>query len=70
MARTRSTFLTCTNCQATAELPEDRNHSGLWDAGWRWIGTWELFSCPGCPPVIVVTEDGRHQLGPGATRTC
>jgi hypothetical protein len=24
-----------------------------------------LFSCPDCPPVIVVDADGRHRRGPG-----
>lgn len=58
--------LTCTACAATAPLPEDRDHRGLWDAGWRWIGSLNLFSCPACPPVIVVDEQGRHRRGLGA----
>lgn len=60
------TTVTCSRCSATTNVPEDGDYSPLWDAGWRWIGSWDLFSCPDCPPVIVVTEDGRHQLGPGA----
>ncbi|MFM9780366.1 hypothetical protein [Streptomyces scabiei] len=62
MAYTKPSFLTCTNCGATADLPEDRNHTPLWEAGWRWIGTQNLYSCPGCPPVIVVDAQGRHTL--------
>jgi hypothetical protein len=61
-----TTAVTCTRCKATALLPDDRDHSGLWDVGWRWIGSWNLFSCPTCPPVIVVDEQGRHRRGPGA----
>ena len=57
--------LTCTRCTATAALPEDRDHRGLWAAGWRWIGL-GVQSCPGCPPVVVVDEQGRHHRGPGA----
>jgi hypothetical protein len=26
----------------------------------------DLMSCPNCPPVIVVDEQGRHRRGPGA----
>ena len=63
---TSRTTLTCTRCEASAEVPEDGDCAPLWDEGWRWIGTWELFSCPDCPPVVTVTTDGRHQLGPGA----
>ncbi|MFI9824573.1 hypothetical protein ACIHFC_29590 [Streptomyces sp. NPDC052013] len=57
--------VTCTRCQDTAQLPQDRDHCGLWDAGWRWIGSHQVFSCPACPPVVVVTEQGRHRRGPG-----
>jgi hypothetical protein len=60
--REKPTSLTCTRCGTTALLPEGRDHSALWDAGWRWIGSAGLFSCPSCPPVIVVDEQGRHVL--------
>jgi hypothetical protein len=60
--RWKSTAVTCTTCGVGAPLPKDRDHSVLWGAGWRWIGSQDLFSCPGCPPVIVVDEDGRHML--------
>ncbi|MEU6979633.1 hypothetical protein [Streptomyces sp. NPDC046371] len=62
----RRTTVTCTRCGAVAPVPPDGDFSPLWDAGWRWIGSWELFSCPADPPVIVVDEKGRHLLGPGA----
>ena len=69
------TSYTCTRCTATAAIPDDGNHAPLWDAGWRWLGPqWDgrkvgpdLVSCPNCPQVIVVTEDGRHVRGPGAS---
>ncbi|MEV5238535.1 hypothetical protein AB0K89_05405 [Streptomyces cinnamoneus] len=61
----KPTTVTCTRCTATALLPEDRNHSRLWDAGWRWIGP-ELTSCPNRPPVLVIDDQGRHLRGPGA----
>lgn len=60
---------TCTRCGATADVSDDRDHRPLWTRGWRWIGTQALFSRPPCQPVIVVTEDGRHQRGPGAAAT-
>lgn len=63
--RTRRTSVTCTACQTSADLPENRDHRGLWAAGWRWLGTLDLFSCPACPPVVVVDENGRHRRGPG-----
>ncbi len=53
-------------CGASAPVPEDRDHRSLWDAGWRWIGSQGLFSCPDCPPVLVVDRQGRHLRGPGA----
>jgi len=66
---TARTTITCTRCSATAVVPDDGDFSPLWDAGWRWIGSWDLFSCPPCPPVVVVAADGRHQRGPGAELT-
>ena len=62
----RRTSNTCTRCTATVDMPDDGNHAPLWDAGWRWLGSCDLVSCPNCPQVIVVTEDGRHVRGPGA----
>ncbi len=56
--------VTCTCCQATTRL-QDHNYSGLWDAGWRWIGSHVLYSCPACSPVIVVNDNGSHRRGPG-----
>lgn len=61
----RRSAVTCTACEATAPLPEDRDHSALWAAGWRWIGL-DLTSCPDCPPMVLVDEQGRHRRGPGA----
>jgi hypothetical protein len=62
----KPTTVTCTRCAASAPIPEDRDHRPLWDAGWRWIGSQDLYSCPACPPVIVVDAEGRHLRGPGA----
>lgn len=58
--------VTCTQCAVVAEVAAYADYAALWDCGWRWIGTQELFSCPACPPVIVVDQDGRHRRGPGA----
>lgn len=63
----KSTSVTCSICAASALLPEDRDHSALWDAGWRWIGT-DLTSCPTCPPVLVIDGQGFHRRGPGVER--
>ncbi|MFE5847774.1 hypothetical protein ACFQ7N_39750 [Streptomyces niveus] len=60
-----STTIACTRCKTIAELPENRDHSALWDAGWRWIGSANLFSCPGCPPLLIVDGQGQHVRGPG-----
>ncbi|WP_282795796.1 hypothetical protein [Streptomyces sp. CC224B] len=62
---TRRMSIQCTACGETADLPSDRDHSALWDAGWRWIGP-DLISCPACPPVLVIDTRGRHRRGPGA----
>lgn len=64
----KPTSVSCTQCRASAPVPEDRDHRLLWAAGWRWIGP-DLTSCPDCPPVIVVDEQGCHLLGPGAEPT-
>ena len=60
----KSAFLVCSRCGASACLPEDRDHSALWAAGWRWRGAYEragtagfvprcfVYSCPSCPAVI------------------
>lgn len=56
------TAISCTRCSTTAEVPADGDHSALWDAGWRWIGSQNLYSCPACPPVVVVDAQGRHTL--------
>lgn len=61
----RPPFLTCTSCGQTAPRPEDGDHRELWTAGWGWIGSLHLYSCPACPPVIL-DQDGHHRLGPGA----
>jgi hypothetical protein len=58
----------CSACQTSVPRPPAGRWARLWDAGWRWIGTWNLYSCPDCPQVIVVDEQGRHTLGPGAAR--
>ncbi|KFG02758.1 hypothetical protein [Streptomyces scabiei] len=61
----KRTTISCSNCAVTADVPVDGDYRPLWEAGWRWIGSWELFSCPPCPPVVVVDQEGRHQRGPG-----
>ncbi|WP_329204005.1 hypothetical protein [Streptomyces sp. NBC_01435] len=69
----KPTAVTCTRCRASAPIPEDRDYRPLWEAGWRWIGSQNLFSCPPCPPVIVVDEQGRHRRRPrsrGAAGGC
>lgn len=59
--------LICTACGARVPKPAPCQYRPLWDAGWRWIGSWKLYSCPDCPPVILVDEQGRHVLGTGAS---
>lgn len=54
-------IVACSTCTASAPVPDDGDHSPLWDAGWRWIGhcegppkiapTTHRYSCPACPPV-------------------
>jgi ribosomal protein S27AE len=61
-SRSKSIDVTCTRCGTAAALPENRDHSGLWAGGWRWIGSLDLFSCPDCPPVVIVDEHGQHLL--------
>lgn len=56
----------CTACEASVAKPADCQWRPLWEAGWRWLGTMNLYSCPECPPVVLVDEQGRHKLGPGA----
>ncbi|EFL29446.1 hypothetical protein SSOG_09160 [Streptomyces himastatinicus ATCC 53653] len=62
-AREKSASIVCTRCKWSALLPEDRDHSELWDAGWRWRGDPAerplrfaphafVYSCPDCPPVL------------------
>ncbi|QKV98211.1 hypothetical protein HUT19_41555 (plasmid) [Streptomyces sp. NA02950] len=58
-------MLKCGACGASTAKPAPAQYRPLWEAGWRWIGTLNLFSCPDCPPVVI-DERGRHRLGPGA----
>ena len=58
--------LTCSTCGATTPKPGPCQYEPLWQAGWRWLGTHQVYSCPACPPVVLVDEKGRHLLGPGA----
>ncbi|MFD6825253.1 hypothetical protein ACFWC5_33595 [Streptomyces sp. NPDC060085] len=57
-------IVTCTNCRASALQPESGQFAPLWDAGWRWIASMSLYSCPQCPPVVLVDALGRHQAPP------
>ncbi|GHC36843.1 hypothetical protein GCM10010308_64160 [Streptomyces vinaceusdrappus] len=50
----------CNACKTSVPKPPDAQWKPLWDARWRWVGAEDLHSCPACPPVISVTEDGRH----------
>ncbi|MDJ0464962.1 hypothetical protein [Streptomyces sp. H27-C3] len=61
MRTARSTVVVCTRCAAEVPRPPDVQWRPLWDEGWRWIGSQNLFSCPACPPVILVDEQGRHR---------
>ncbi|MEU3704675.1 hypothetical protein AB0E82_20600 [Streptomyces anulatus] len=67
MRTARSTVVTCTLCGTTVPRPADVQWRPLWDEGWRWLGSQDLYSCPACPPVLVVDEQGRHVAGPGLT---
>lgn len=58
--RKKPTILICTACGEVATIPKNRDHRPLWAAGWRWIGSQDLNSCPGCPPVVIVGADGKH----------
>ncbi|MGW7090046.1 hypothetical protein ACWGH2_42055 [Streptomyces sp. NPDC054871] len=57
--------VSCTNCATSVPKPADAQWAPLWDKGWRWLGTLKLFSCPDCPPLLIVDEQGRHVRGPG-----
>ncbi|CAL9673277.1 hypothetical protein SUDANB176_07572 (plasmid) [Streptomyces sp. enrichment culture] len=57
--------VTCSACKTSVPKPAGAQRKPLWDAERRWIGTRGLFSCPNCPQVIVVDEQGRHLPGPG-----
>lgn len=59
-------LLTCTTCGSSVPEQAPGQYRPLWDKGWRWLGSLKLFSCPDCPPVVVVDQQGRHKLGPGA----
>ncbi|WP_428957842.1 hypothetical protein [Streptomyces sp. cg35] len=58
--------LSCTACGTTVPRPphDGRSWAPLWDAGWRWLGSLRVFSCPACPPVVLVDADGRHRRAP------
>lgn len=58
--RAKPTILICTSCGEVTTIPKDRDYRPLWRQGWRWIGSQSLFSCPGCPPVLIVGADGKH----------
>ncbi|MFE9437034.1 hypothetical protein [Streptomyces sp. NPDC006640] len=59
-------LMKCEACKTTVPRPDDCQFAPLWDAGWRWLGSLGLYSCPACPPVVVVDEMGAHKVGPGA----
>ncbi|MFD7763620.1 hypothetical protein [Streptomyces microflavus] len=62
---TKDAHAACTRCAAAVPRPEPGQWQILWDQGWRWLGSRNLFSCPDCPPVITVDKQGRHTAGPG-----
>ncbi|MEV7681502.1 hypothetical protein AB0O64_23555 [Streptomyces sp. NPDC088341] len=61
MSTTKPDTVTCTACGTQVPRPADVQWRPLWDAGWRWVGSQDLYSCPDCPPVIVVDDQGRHR---------
>lgn len=58
----------CTACGTAVKRPGAGQWAALWQAGWRWLGTLGLYSCPDCPEVVSVIADGRHVAGPGTER--
>ncbi|MFD4412468.1 hypothetical protein [Streptomyces sp. NPDC058475] len=52
--------LVCGACGASVPKPAPGRWAPRWDEGWRWLGSLGMFSCPACPPVVVVDELGRH----------
>jgi hypothetical protein len=62
----KPTTVICTLCAVAVPRPADAQWRPLWDAGWRWIGSQDLYSCPACPPVVEVDAEGQHHRGPGA----
>jgi len=46
-------------CETAVPRPPDVQWEPLWDAGWRWLGTLGLYSCPDCPPVVAADEQDR-----------
>ncbi|MFJ2780203.1 hypothetical protein [Kitasatospora sp. NPDC087315] len=67
MSKSDAIVCTTTGCENAAAVPEDRDHRPLWMAGWRWIGSQNLYSCPTCPPLLI-EEDGAHVAGPVLSR--
>lgn len=51
--------LDCGTCGASVTRPAPARYAPLWEAGWRWLGSLSLVSCPECPPVVI-EKDGRH----------
>ncbi|NUR01393.1 MAG: hypothetical protein HOY79_34160 [Streptomyces sp.] len=51
--------MVCGTCGAQVPRPAPGRFRPLWEAGWRWLGSLGLYSCPECPPVVV-EQDGRH----------
>ncbi|MGA5822158.1 hypothetical protein ACPC54_30365 [Kitasatospora sp. NPDC094028] len=75
----RDVVLSCSSCGAVEVLPpelvdpDDERatykaactwHKSKWAAGWRWLGSLNLYSCPACPKLLV-EKDGVHVAGPG-----
>ncbi|MGW2496218.1 hypothetical protein ACWCV2_17170 [Streptomyces pseudogriseolus] len=58
-------MLRCSLCGTAVPKPAPCQWAPRWDEGWRWVGSLGLFSCPDCPPILVVDEVGRHLRGPG-----